>query len=211
MFKRFLIFLTATLVALSSSSHAEDTPAQMDDARAKMAGASTTKVNSAGTKRIDSSVTELSTTVQAVDLQERTITVVAADGQPVTFAVHPEVQRLSEVKPGDKIALRYYQSLALELRAPTATERKHPHVVGDGVGINNRDLPPGLAAAKTVHAIVTVVGINRDKNTVTVKGPAGRVVEVRARDPKNLDRLKLNDTIAATYTEGLAVGIVPQP
>jgi hypothetical protein len=42
---------------------------------------------------------------------------------------------------------------------------------------------------------------------VTLKGPRGNYATVRARDHRNLEKLRLGDTIVVTYTEALAISV----
>ena len=169
----------------------------------------TSKPLDQGVGRKDIRFIEMSAVVKSVDTKKREITVVGPDKKTETFDVDPVVKRLSEIKPGDKIVLQFFQSIAFELREPTAEERKAPKVVVESAAINDADLPPGLGAARAIRAIATIEEIDRGKQTVKIKGPEGRVLEVHVIEPKNLERLKLGDTVAVTYTEGLAIGINP--
>ena len=58
-----------------------------------------------------------------------------------------------------------------------------------------------------ISATVTVVSVDKKANTVTVKGPAGNTEVVKARDPKNLEKLKAGDLIELTYTQALAISL----
>lgn len=49
--------------------------------------------------------------------------------------------------------------------------------------------------------------IDPKKTFVTLKGPQGKVVDVKVRDPKNLENVKVGDQVAITYTEALAISV----
>jgi hypothetical protein len=44
---------------------------------------------------------------------------------------------------------------------------------------------------------------------VTLKGPEGKTQEIKVKDPKNLENVKVGDQVAFTYTEALAVSVEP--
>lgn len=205
-----LLPLIALLALGACASNAKNEPAPAAKAPADVINVSASKPLDKGVGRTEVQFTEVSVVVKAVNVKKRTITVVGPDKKVSTFDVDPAVKRLAEIKPGNKIVLQYFQSLAFEVREPTPAERKSPKVVAEAAGKNPETLPPGMGAARSVHAIVTIQAIDRTKQTVTVKGPEGRVVEVEVMDPKNLEKIKLGDTVAVTYTEGLAVGIDPE-
>ncbi len=208
MLRQVLCF--TSLIVLTACSSTEATPPESeakssDGVVAVSAGAPL----ETGVGRNEIEFVEVSATVKSVDKKKRTITLIGPDKKTMTFDVDPAVKRLAEVKAGDKIFVQYFQSLAFEVREPTAEEKKAPKVVADAIGKNTELLPPGAAAARATHAIVTIVAIDRTRQTVTVKGPEGRVVEVQVVEPKNLKKIKIGDTVAVTYTEGIAVGINP--
>src|SRR5262245_2120007 len=60
---------------------------------------------------------EVSATVQSIDVQKRLLSLRDDTGEQVTVEVAPAVRNLDQVKPGDKVVARYYESLAAELVA----------------------------------------------------------------------------------------------
>jgi hypothetical protein len=64
---------------------------------------------------------------------------------------------------------------------------------------------PGAAGARVTTVTVTIVGIDKAAGTATVKGPQGKVVTVKARDPRNLDRVSVGDLVDVTYTEAIEI------
>ncbi len=42
---------------------------------------------------------------------------------------------------------------------------------------------------------------------MTIKGPEGNTETVKARDPKNLDAVKVGDLVEITYTRALAIAL----
>jgi hypothetical protein len=151
--------------------------------------------------------TSITASVEAIDLQNRKLTLKGPAGNVMSFTVDERVRRLNEIKVGDEIVADYYVSLATELREPTPEEKDSPLTVVAGAGKMPANLPPGVAGVSQIRAVVTVVGIDRSAETVMVKGPMGRYAAVRALYPERLQKLRLGDTVVVTYTEAVAISV----
>ena len=147
--------------------------------------------------------------VKTVDLASRRMTLLGADGETFTIKVSDQVQRLNEIKAGDDIAVEYLEAIAFEVRPPTAQERKEPAEVVLEAGRGDSGLPPAAGAMGMLRKIVTISKIDKRTGTVTFKLPEGGTVTIKAKYPENLNRVKVGDTVAVSYTEALAVGVVP--
>lgn len=146
--------------------------------------------------------------VQAVDVQNRRLTLKNQEGEVFTIDVPPEVRRLAEIKAGDLIVTEYRQALAVGISK-----------TGDSSGIRSRresvnleragkDQPPGAVARKNVTIVANIIAIDRAKRQVTLKG-AERAVTVTAPEDINLDDLKVGDEVTAEYLEELAITVEP--
>ena len=72
--------------------------------------------------------------------------------------------------------------------------------------------PTGGAVAQAVEIEATVTAIDKEKRTVTVKGPKGRSAELSVSDEvKNLDKVKIGDTIKLKYYEALSLQLDKAP
>ena len=60
---------------------------------------------------------------------------------------------------------------------------------------------------RAIKVVTTVEGLDLSTQTVTLKGPMGNDVTVRASNLDNLKSLHLGSTIVVTYTEALAVSL----
>jgi Cu/Ag efflux protein CusF len=63
---------------------------------------------------------------------------------------------------------------------------------------------PGRIVANSVEVRGTIDAIDKEKGTVTLKGPQGRTVTLEVRDPAKLDAVKVGDPVVATYVEAVA-------
>jgi hypothetical protein len=65
---------------------------------------------------------------------------------------------------------------------------------------------PKVQEAATVTLRGTVEAIDKEKQTVTIKGPK-RTVTVHVRDPKKLQAIKVGDPVVGKYYEALAIEV----
>jgi hypothetical protein len=72
--------------------------------------------------------------------------------------------------------------------------------------------PTGGAVAQAVEIEATVTAIDKAKRTVTLKGPRGNSAELAVSDEvKNLDQVKVGDTIKLKYYEALSLKLDKAP
>jgi len=88
-----------------------------DAKRPSVAGARTVEVDSEGDKprKLTVEVTEVTSTVMAVDPVKRTATLKDADGKIETVDVHPEVTNLENVKIGDQVVYQVTKAIAVNI------------------------------------------------------------------------------------------------
>ena len=146
-------------------------------------------------------------TVQAIDLEKRELTLKGPLGDVETVTVDKAVRRLNEIKVGDEVTAKYYVSIAAELREPTAAEKENPLVVSTGMAKAPKGASPAAGGLKVIRVVATVEGLARPTRMVTLKGPRGNYLDVRARDVHRLEKLHLGDTVVVTFTEALAVSV----
>ncbi len=145
--------------------------------------------------------------VEALDLETREVTLKGPLGNVVTLVADQRVKRFNEIKVGDEVTADYYVALLAELREPTAEEKKTPLTVLE----TKAKAPPGTSPAagglRMFKVVATVEGLDRPTRSVTLKGPRGKYITVRARDLEILHKLRLGDTILVTYAEALAISL----
>jgi hypothetical protein len=148
-------------------------------------------------RSINSSVTAR---VKAIDQAARLVTLQDSSGHEETFYVDPSVTRLNEVNVGDSVRATYRATLVAELRPPTADEAAHPLVVVESGGRSPSGAAPAASATQTVRAVTTVEAVDVPNMLVTLRGPLGDTAVVRGRNPDNVRRLRVGDTVVITYT-----------
>ena len=84
-------------------------------------------------------------------------------------------------------------------QAPTTTEKAPPPA--------RTDTLPGKTEASARKVQGTVDAVDKEKGTVTLKGPRGRTVTLGVKDKSKLDAIAVGDPVVATYIEAVAVQV----
>ena len=150
---------------------------------------------------------KMTATVQALDLTNREITLEGAHGKSETIKVAPEVSNLDQVKVGDRVVVNYTQGLLMRMQAPG-----EPPVQPSATIAAERAAPgaaPAAGVAATLQATVTIKAIDMKNRMVTLEGPQGNLYHVKAGPKLHLEKAKVGDKLAATYTESVAIAVEP--
>jgi len=156
-------------------------------------------------------VKTVAATIEAINLETREVTLKGQKGNVFTLVADPEIKRLADFRVGDDVVLDYSISIAADVRKPTAEELANPYKVTEDTTKAGADKKPGVEGYKIIEAVVTVEGLDRPTQTVSVKGPKGNIVAVKVKDPATLDKLHLGDVALVVYTEAFALRIERAP
>ena len=142
-------------------------------------------------------------TVEAIDKEKQTVTL-KGPKQTLTVKVR-DPQKLDAIKVGDPVVGKYYESLMIEVKKPGEGT---PGITKEKTTATSKpgEVPAG-AIGQQVTVTATIVAVDKKAGTVTIKGPEGNTVTVKARDPKNLEKVKAGDNVEITYTEALAISL----
>lgn len=174
---------------------------------AACAGSGGASSNEAPLRREDTAVVEIRARVTAIDHAKRLVTLQGADGGEATFEADAGVKNLAQVKVGDELVGALAESLVLELREPTAEEAAAGTSILEVVAAAEPGRRPAGEFVRQIRAILTVDSIDKQAGTATLRGPAGNLRTIPARDRANLDRVKVGDSVVATYTEALMLEV----
>ena len=118
------------------------------------------------------------------------------------FYVHDEENTL---KVGDKVQAKYSTALSVRLvkkGSGAAYKRETTDTASRDAG--NK---PGAAAMRQVNFAADITKLDPVTGALTVKGPAGRVVDLKVKDPSILKGYVVGDQIEGTFLEVLAIGV----
>ena len=132
-------------------------------------------------------------TVAAVDKDNHTVTLKGPKGRTVTLEVQ-DPQKLDAVKVGDPVLATYMEALAFQIKKP-------------GTATPGTTVQESRVGSKPGETTATITAINKKAETVTIKGPRGNTETIKAKDPKNLDLVKVGDLVEITYAQALAVSL----
>jgi len=193
---RGIVIVGALMVSSCSTMHSKpETPAPAQPGAPVVSG------------NLGEQAVKVTAKVKKVDLKTRHVTLEGADGKLVTVTCGDEVRNLPQVKVGDDVVATYYQSIAYEVKKPGDAT---PGVaVAEGAQRAELGQKPGASAARVTTVTATITGIDKTNGTVTLTGPDGDPTTVKARNPANLDKVKIGDLVEITLTESLAIAVEP--
>ena len=154
---------------------------------------------------IGASLVTATARVKALDQQTRLVTLERADGSEVTLYADAAVRNLAQVEVGDEVTATFYEAIAYEVKKP-GTTTAGATVTEETARAKPGEKPAG-AGARVTTVVATITNIDKAAGTVTLQGPTGRATMVKARDPRNLERVAVGDLVEITYTEAVAVSV----
>ncbi|MEB2344738.1 MAG: hypothetical protein OZ948_08360 [Deltaproteobacteria bacterium] len=158
-------------------------------------------------RRETTQVTAIHARVKAIDQRTRRVTLVDDAGGEAVFQADEGVKNLAQVKPGDILEGELAESVVLEVREPTPQEAAEGASILEVAATAEPGRRPAGLFARRITAVLVIEGIDRAAGTATLRGPAGVARVVPVRNPANLDRVAVGDTVVATYTESLALEV----
>jgi hypothetical protein len=120
------------------------------------------------------------------------------------------VRNLPQVKVGDKLVVRYYRSMAAEIKPKGTSTTLNSVDKAAGAAAAKPGAKPGAMVGSTVKTTVVIQSVDKKNNSVMFSGGDGLVRSVTAQRPegqKFVGTLKKGDEVEITYTEALAVNI----
>jgi hypothetical protein len=152
-----------------------------------------------------SNTVQMTAAVTAIDLQKRLVTLKNAAGEEETISVGPEVRNLAQVHRGDHVTVTYYESVVYQLYKPG--EAKPGVGVAGGVQRAQPGEKPGAVGTEAVTITATVMAVDKQKPSITLKRPDGEVVTLPVRKASRLDPVKVGDLLEVTYQRAVAISV----
>lgn len=187
---RKLIIAMSALMLISASSWADEGSAEVMMEKPSISTSQTTVVTA---------------TVVAINHETRAVTLRGPEAEAHSFVVGEEAVNLEQVNIGDTVVATYVQSMTIEV------------VDGDGsapgagaLSIAERakkGAEPGMSQVDAVVVTATLVAIDFESNTFTLKGPEGNTQEYQAADPENLKKVNIGDIVVMTYIENIGLSL----
>ena len=179
-------------LALPQIGSAQTKPAMTDPAKAPITAAGIDEVY----QLVDAVVTK-------VDSKTRTVTLKDKDGTFTNFVAGPEIKNFPQIKVGDRLTVTHELAVAIELvkvnnqgvRSEVQTSTQTSAALGS---------KPASVISNTTIIIANVVSVDRQKMTVSVKGPKGKTDTYRVKSASLLKDIAINDEVKITLYDAMA-------
>jgi hypothetical protein len=126
------------------------------------------------------------------------------------MVVSPRVQRLDQVRPGDRVRVTYYQALAAQV-VNVFSPSSQPF---EGVSVNRTETAnrPGGEVTRVRRGRVTITDVDPATSTISFVGPNNVVRTVTAHNPQVqafIRNLRVGQQVDIVYEEALAISVEP--
>ncbi|MFA6033183.1 MAG: hypothetical protein WC889_09825 [Myxococcota bacterium] len=147
----------------------------------------------------------ITSTVQAVDLASRMVTLKGPKGNLVDLYVDEGARNLAQVAVGDEVTATYRAGISVKVYAPGEA----PTVEKDLQGQSRTDVgqKPGGAAVRVKTVTATIEAIDPEYPAVMLLGPDGKYYTVVVKDPRNLEKIKVGDQLSITFSMAVALTV----
>ena len=150
---------------------------------------------------------EVKAKIEAIDRANRLVMLKdEKSGTTETLYAGPEVKRFDELKVGDTVTFRYYESIVYQIHKPGQTAPA-PTKSGDTTTVGAGGSKPGGTVSRQETVTVDVKSIDPKVPSITVATPSGRTVRYKIQDKNNLKGVAVGDKVEITYTEALIIGV----
>ena len=152
-------------------------------------------------------------TIRAIDRDKSTVTLKGPRGGTLTLEVRDKA-KLDAINVGDPVVATYVEALGFQARTASSGA---PGSASPGVAVQTARVTskpgetPAGAIGREITITATITAIDKKAQTVTIKGPSGDTETIKARDPKNLQAVKVGDLVDITYTQALAIALDKSP
>ena len=149
-------------------------------------------------------ITSLEATVIAIDHTARVATLRDAKGDEITIKVPEEVTRFSSVRVGDVVKAKYRKAVIYAWKTDIAKAPRKQQSVNKHEG----DAPSGTLS-RSSESDVTVVSVDVDAPSITVKTEDERTMVLQVEDKRRLKNVKAGQVIRITYVESITMAVEP--
>lgn len=157
-------------------------------------------------KAVIADTVKVTAQVTAIDKATRKVEMKGPEGRTVSVIASDEVRNFDQIKVGDMVVIQYVEALTLELRKSGAA--KAPTEQTAAVRAKPGEKPAG-AVGRQVTATADVVNVDEKNSVISLKGPEGRVVDLKVKNKDHFKVVKKGDKVDVTYTEAVAIAVEP--
>lgn len=156
-------------------------------------------------RTVAAKLAKVTATIEAIDYEKRTVTL-KGPKRTITMQVDESARNFEQAKVGDKVAVEFYESLALMVQRTDASPP--PPAEFAAVELAPLGDKPGVAAVDTQMITATVEAIDYETRMVTLKGPQGNSITLEVDESApNFDKVKVDDQVVTRHTTAVAISV----
>jgi hypothetical protein len=142
----------------------------------------------------------VSATVERIERATRLVTLHGEQNEMLTVYVDPAVRTLDELQTGDRVTVRYVESVVVEVK-PNAAPTDARDTTADAQKAGKKDV------FEQQTAVVTIDSIDSQLQSVVYRNAAGDKMMRVVSDPRLLKGLRPGDRVRVTVTRERAIQI----
>jgi hypothetical protein len=143
-------------------------------------------------------------TVIAIDQKTREVKLLNTAGDTLTVVAGPEVKNLAKVSINDVVKINIKEQATIEI----ATSPEMPDTTEVSVTSGEPGEEPQGTVITRARRTASIVAIDKATSIVTLKGQDGNTFTAKAKEKKNLDKIKVGDLVVFTMTKSAATSVV---
>jgi hypothetical protein len=164
--------------------------------------AATTVAAGAQSKTVQGETRVVKATVESIESSTRMVTVKKPDGKHETIYVPETIKRFDQLKVGDTITARYYETIVLQLKPQG---EKDVDTSASAVVPTTGSLSGTASHQQKFTA--TISAIDPAVPSITFTGPRGWTYSSKVEDKAALAKVKVGDKVDITSTAALLIAI----
>ena len=149
----------------------------------------------------------ITTTITAIDRATRHVTFAGPNGKSVTVRVGTQVNNFDQLKVGDKVAAKYYESLVIEGRKASVGDNSVKAIGSSQVEDEQGQAGAMVDTQQTLTVVAKVYAIDKPNGLITLRGPKGNFRTIKVKDASLLTHMTIGDDVVLKYTEAWAVAL----
>jgi hypothetical protein len=158
------------------------------------------------------SLVEAVATITAIDMENRLVTIEGPDGDSIVIKASDKVKNLPQVEVGDKVVVKYFKSITADIVKHGEDDKLGTEVIGAKASAPLGEKPAGAGVVEMTRR-VEVVFVDPIQKFVSVRDPDRGLRKVSLKESPDLQHylkeLKEGDVIEVTYTDAMAIEVVP--
>ena len=158
------------------------------------------------------SLVEAVATITAIDMENRLVTIEGPDGDSIVVKASDKVKNLSQVEVGDKVVIKYFKSITADIVKRSKDEKLGTEIIGAKASAPLGEKPAGAGVVEKTRR-VEVVFVDPIQKFISVRDPDQGLRKISLKESPDLQHylkeLKEGDVVEVTYTDAMAIEVVP--